>query len=91
MYILSNSNGINGASALLYPEVIENFSNTIKSNVYILPSSIHEVILVPFQEEIDKSQLIQMVNEVNETQVAKEEVLSSSVYYYDRLRKELTV
>lgn len=91
MYILSNSNGINGASALLYPEVIENFSNTIKSNVYILPSSIHEVILVPFQEEIDKSQLIQMVNEVNETQVAKEEVLSYSVYYYDRLRKELTV
>lgn len=91
MYILSNSNGINGASALLYPEVIENFSNTIKSNVYILPSSIHEVILVPFQEEIDKSQLIQMVNEVNETQVAKEEVLSTSVYYYDRLRKELTV
>lgn len=91
MYILSNSNGINGASALLYPEVIESFSNTIKSNVYILPSSIHEVILVPFQEEIDKSQLIQMVNEVNETQVAKEEVLSTSVYYYDRLRKELTV
>lgn len=91
MYILSNSNGINGASALLYPEVIENFSNTIKSNVYILPSSIHEVILVPFQEEIDKFQLIQMVNEVNETQVAKEEVLSTSVYYYDRLRKELTV
>lgn len=91
MYILSNSNGINGASALLYPDVIENFSNKVKSNVYILPSSIHEVILVPFQEDIDKSQLIQMVNEVNETQVAKEEVLSSSVYYYDRLRKELTV
>lgn len=91
MYILSNSNGINGASALLYPEVIEKFSNSIKSNVYILPSSIHEVILVPFKEEIDKSQLIHMVNEVNETQVAKEEVLSSSVYYYDRLRKELTV
>lgn len=91
MYILSNSNGINGASALLYPHVIENFSNKIKSNVYILPSSIHEVILVPYQEDIDKSQLIQMVNEVNQTQVAKEEVLSSSVYYYDRLRKELTV
>ena len=91
MYILSNSSGINGASALLYPQVIEKFSNSIKSNVYILPSSIHEVILVPFQEEIDKSQLTQMVNEVNETQVSKEEVLSSSVYYYDRLRKELTV
>ncbi|WP_455715127.1 DUF5688 family protein [Anaerosporobacter sp.] len=91
MYILSNSNGINGASALLYPGVIENFSNRVKSSVYILPSSIHEVILVPFQEDIDKSQLIQMVNEVNQTQVAKEEVLSSSVYYYDRLLKELTV
>lgn len=91
MYILSNSSGMNGAGALLYPQVIEKFSNSIKSNVYILPSSIHEVILVPFQEEIDKSQLIQMVNEVNETQVTKEEVLSSSVYYYDRLRKEFTV
>lgn len=42
MYILSNSSGINGAGALLYPQVIEKFSNSIKSNVYILPSSIHE-------------------------------------------------
>ncbi|WP_310604598.1 DUF5688 family protein [Anaerosporobacter sp.] len=89
MYILSNLNNINGASALLYPNVIENFSNQIQSNIYILPSSIHEVILVPFQEEIDKSQLIQMVSEVNETQVAAEEVLSSNIYYYDRMCKEI--
>ncbi|WP_167959030.1 DUF5688 family protein [Anaerosporobacter faecicola] len=90
MYILTNSNGINGASALLYPKVIEEFSNKIEASVYILPSSIHEVILVPFQEDIEKSQLIQMVNEVNETQVENEEVLSSNVYFYDIKQKELS-
>lgn len=90
MYILTNASGINGATTLLYPNVIENFSNQINSNIYILPSSIHEVILVPNQDNLDKSQLIQMVNEVNQTQVAKEEVLSSGVYYYDRECKQIT-
>lgn len=89
IYILSNQSGVNGASALLYPEVLEKFSYSICSNLYILPSSIHEVILVPYHKDIKKSQLMKMVSEVNETEVAKEEVLSSQVYYYDRFAKKL--
>lgn len=91
MYILSNDNGINGASAILYPDVIDVFARQINSNLYILPSSIHEVILIPYQEDLEQSQLIQMVKEVNETQVEREEVLSYNVYLYDRTLRKLII
>ncbi|HEX3076665.1 MAG TPA: DUF5688 family protein [Lachnospiraceae bacterium] len=89
MYILSNSNGINGASAMLYRDVIDNFSQKIDSSFYILPSSIHEVILVPTDGEISKDNLMEMVTEVNRTQVSDEEVLSNSVYFYDKVQRSI--
>jgi hypothetical protein len=84
MYVLTNSQGINGATCLLYSDVLKNFSNHIKSDLFILPSSIHEVILVPFDCSIDKEVLRNMVVDVNQNQVAKDEVLSDQVYYYSR-------
>jgi hypothetical protein len=89
MYILSNSNGINGASAMLYRDVIDNFSQKIDSSFYILPSSIHEVILVPIDGEMSKDNLMEMVTEVNRTQVSDEEVLSNSVYFYDKVQRSI--
>ena len=84
MYILSNSQGINGATSLIYLNVLKEFSEQINSDLFILPSSIHEVILVPYDRTISKDSLIQMVKEVNRTQVAFDEVLSDSVYYFSR-------
>ncbi|HBY71659.1 MAG TPA: hypothetical protein DEG06_05395 [Lachnospiraceae bacterium] len=84
MYILTNQKGINGASCLLYSNLLFDFANNIQSDLYILPSSIHEVILVPSQKKIKKESLEQMVWEVNHTHVAPEEVLSDRVYYYSR-------
>lgn len=84
MYILTNQKGINGASCILYSNILFDFACQIKSDFYILPSSIHEVILVPSRKKIDKENLEQMVWEVNHTHVAPEEVLSDRVYYYSR-------
>lgn len=84
MYILSNQKGINGASCLLYEDVLRKFANQINSDLYILPSSIHEIILIPYQKDMKKVTLTEMVKDVNRTQVAPDEILSDQVYYYSR-------
>lgn len=84
MYVLSNSTKINGASCLLYQKVLEEFSNKIQKDFYILPSSIHEVIFVPVNKDYSKCELVEMVKEVNQTQVQEEEILSDTVYYYSK-------
>lgn len=92
MYVLTNQKGINGASCLLYPNVLEEFSNKLGCDFYILPSSIHELILVPQAQALGKEmrhtrvELENMVKEINETQVAEEEVLSNSVYEYSVIK-----
>ena len=91
MYVLTNSSGINGASAMLYNGLIEQFAEKVKSNLYILPSSIHEVILMPFNEEFDVNALKSMVKEINCTQVPEGEVLSDSVYIYQRKECSITL
>lgn len=84
MFILSNQKGINGAACLLYDKVLERFSEKVHADLFILPSSIHEVILIPDDKSISKAALTQMVQDVNRTQVAGDEVLSDRVYYYSR-------
>jgi hypothetical protein len=84
MYILTNQKGINGASCLLYENVIRQFAQKINSDLYILPSSIHEIILIPKDLSMNKETFTKMVEDVNRTQVAAEEVLSDHVYHYSR-------
>lgn len=91
MYILSNQKGINGATCLLYENVLKEFANRIHSDFFILPSSIHEVILVPYDETISKEALAEMVKDVNLTQVARDEVLSDRVYYYSRQNNAISM
>lgn len=83
LYILTNTKGIFGAVSMTYPEELECFSNRIGKSFYVLPSSIHEVILVPDNKDICVEYLAHMVREINETQVDPTEVLSNSIYYYD--------
>lgn len=91
MYVLTNQSGINGAACLLYQHLLENFANQVKTDLYLLPSSIHEIIILPSQKNLDKKELSHMVNEINLTQVAPEEVLSDQVYLYSREKKAILV
>lgn len=84
MYVLSNRARVQGASCMLYPDIIKDFSTAVDSDIYILPSSIHELILLPARGDENCEELKSMVRDINETQVEREEVLSDSVYYYDR-------
>jgi len=83
MYVLSNSSGINGASAMLYPGVLHNFAKEQNANIYILPSSIHELILIPAHSKLSRVALREMVIDVNNSQVPVDEILSNDIYYFD--------
>ena len=84
MYVLSNKSRINGASCILYKNILKDFAMVVDKDLYVLPSSIHEVILLPSDGTQESEQLKEMVREINQSQVEKEEVLSDSVYYYRR-------
>ena len=90
MYVLSNKDKIFGAAAILYDDLIKNFSRKVNANLYILPSSIHEVIIVPENCVDDSDYLNDMVCEVNATQVPKSEILSDHAYFYDGEKDLLT-
>jgi len=90
MYVISNSANINGAAALFYSNALEQLSEKIGSDLYILPSSVHEAIAVS-TEMGSPEMLANMVCEVNETQVSQEEQLSDHVYHYDAKSKEITL
>jgi len=84
MYIMGNKEERYGATSLLFSKELERFSNEIGSGFYILPSSIHEIILVPEDYAESPEAFSDMVHEVNATQLDPTEVLTDSVYYYDR-------
>ena len=84
MYVLTNSPGTYGAAVILYPDVLKHFAEIIGENLVILPSSIHETILVPWDDEIDLKDLKDMVMEINRNEVKREEWLADNVYLYER-------
>ena len=91
MYVLTNKQQMFGAGCVLYPDVLQRFSKRVNANVVILPSSVHEQILVPYNESMDIKELSDMVKEINLTQVLEEERLSDSVYLYERRTGEIEV
>ena len=74
MYILSNTKGSLGAVCMFYDNVLEEFAEKMQDDIYILPSSLHEVILVP-SKGLEPGNLRSIVEDVNKTVVTKEEVL----------------
>lgn len=89
MFVLTNPLRSLGAACILYDNVLLHIGNFLKENYYVLPSSIHEVIIIPESQAPGKETLNDMIAEINETQVAIEDVLSNHVYYYDRELEEL--
>ena len=91
MYIMTNRQEVNGASVLLYDDVLQTFALKKKTDFYILPSSVHEVLLIPADNQISMSTLSSMVRDVNSSQLAREEILSDHVYYYSLETDQITM
>lgn len=82
LYLLTNESALYGAAVLLYPGVLEQVSKQLGGSYFVLPSSVHEVILLPDHGE-DPEELLEIVTEINHTQVAEEEILTDAVYKYE--------
>lgn len=83
MYVLTNINQVNGATVMMYDSFLKRLHQKMGTFV-LLPSSIHEVIVYPFDKNsMSFYEYQQMVMEINQTCVLEEEVLADSVYLYD--------
>lgn len=91
MYVLSNRNRVEGATCMLYPNLIRDLADTIGSSLYIIPSSTHELLLLPTEYDGESAEIKLMIREINDTQVPEEEILSYSLYYYDREEGKITM
>ena len=90
MYVLTNKEKLQGASTILYPDVLSTFADRKNANLWLLPSSIHEWIIVCDDGNMNRETLSEMIQEVNSTQLAVDEILSDHPYYYNRTTKVLS-
>lgn len=90
MWIISNSSGINGAVSMLYDENLNRLAEKMGTDLYIIPSSVHEVLAVSVEMGSgDPEELAEMVQGVNMSVVELEDRLSNNVYHYDKDLREL--
>ena len=90
MYVISNQKGINGAASILYEENLFQLAQKLDSDLFLLPSSVHEAIAIPANTGTP-DELSSMVEEINFSQVDLSERLSNQVYRYDRNTREITL
>ena len=91
MSVLSNQKKLHGAVCMIYPGVLEELALRMRGNFFILPSSVHEMILLADTGIGETENLKKMVMEINSTQVAPEEILSDSLYYYDSAERKVKI
>lgn len=91
MYILTNHRRCFGAAEILDKKTLRTIADQIGDRFIVLPSSVHETIVLPPKEEAEYGRLADMVREVNDTQVDVEERLSDHVYVYSRDEEMLKI
>ena len=89
LYTLTNALEWNGASAILYPDVLETYANQYGCDWLIIPSSVHEVLLMPYCSEAEIENARSAISGVNASLLSPNEVLSDHPYLYRRDKKEL--
>lgn len=91
--ILTNKIKVHGATCMIYPNLLDEIATIYEDNLVIIPSSIHEVLVIP-EGNIGKEHTLtdfdSMIQEVNDTQLTDSEILSDHAYLYHRKTKEIT-
>lgn len=91
LHVLTNTSGLNGSVCILYPQILKNFAELVKDDLYILPSSIHEVLLSPVSSSPSVQELNQIVSEVNELDVPAEDRLADHIYCYSAMEDQIFI
>lgn len=84
MYVFTNKMRVLGAAGAFFGGKVKELSKQLESNLFILPSSIHEAILIPDSGKMSVEEFSEMVREINLEQVPEEERLADDIYYYNR-------
>lgn len=90
MYVITNNIRTNGAASILYEDELHELSERLETDLYILPSSIHETLAMTTDSGTPE-ELTQMVQEANREALEPEDKLSNNVYHYDREKREITL
>jgi hypothetical protein len=87
LYVLTNETQCCGAACVLYPDLLAEFADNVKRDLYVLPSSIHEVLLLPTVQRCADAPLSELVQSINNDQLPLTQQLSDHVYFYSRTEK----
>lgn len=91
MFVLTNDKAYYGASYLCNPEILKQISEKMDGDYLILPSSVHELIILREKEDMDISEIQEIVGSVNQTAVSETEYLSDNVYHYNSQDQNLSI
>lgn len=84
LYVLTNDNHTFGASSILYPGLAASIGETFQGNYYLIPASVHELILIPERSCPAPSRLMGILSQINHTILPPEDFLSDTLYYFSR-------
>ena len=90
LWLVSNDIGVNGASMMVYSDVLEEVAERVDDDVFVIPSSLHEILAVP-ASGMDPKDIADMVKDINQNTVNVEDRLSNQVFHFDRDARQLTV
>lgn len=91
LYVLSNKNRSYGAAGILSQKILRMCADKIQGDFYLLPSSVHEMMVVPNVGMVTAGELRKMVTDINREQVLPRERLCDAVFYYDLEAKEVRI
>ena len=91
LLVLTTEDGRLGASALYYPGMKEKLSEIVGRDYYVLPSSVHEVLIMPVDGRMTPMELARTVRQINENEVSEQDTLCSRVLRYTADTRQLCV
>ena len=83
MYVATNQDKVQGAAVMFYPDFMDQAAKELGGDIFILPSSVHEVLILPDDGNMNAQELKEMVTSINVSEVSPEDRLTDSVYHYD--------
>ena len=91
LYILSNQIGFLGASVIFYKDMLKAVYQILGQDFYMIPSSVHEVLVTPAYDSFDPERIKALISVVNTSVLKEDEYLSDNLYFYDSLKDKLTI
>ncbi|MCM1193796.1 MAG: DUF5688 family protein [Butyrivibrio sp.] len=91
LLVLTNRRRIHGAACMLYPGMLDRIGRLKKNSFYIIPSSVHEVLILEKTGAESTREIKKIIREVNRQHVSAEEILSDNLYYYDLSAKTIKI